>query len=220
MPKVSIVTLCYNYGRYLDQCVASVMQQTFRDFEQIIVDPASTDNTPDIVASWGRREWLRYLRLPMDPGICSSKNAVIPYLDSEYLVFLDADDKVHPQFLEKMVAVAGPKTLVCPGLQEFENGSNAGWPTWGFSREDFIQNNRIFCCSMMPTLVFKSIGGYNSVLDRIGCEDWNLWIDLVTVGCSVKVVPEILFYYRVHTGSHTQRFDTADRHNFIRSLHS
>ena len=220
MPRVSIVTLCHNYGDYLVDCIGSVLDQTHKDFEHIVIDAASDDSTSHRMADWQDAKLL-YMRLPKDPGICSSKNAVIPYLDSEYLVFLDADDKVHPQFLEKLLSKAGPKTLVCPGLQEFEAGSNAGWPSWGTQYQDFCQNNRIFCCSMMPTKEFIDLGGYDPALDRLGCEDWELWCRLTQAGCKVVIVPEILFYYRVHAGSHTARFSQYDeeRIGYIKRKH-
>lgn len=189
--KVSIVTVCYNYGKYLSECMASVLAQTVRA-EHIVVDPHSTDNTVEIVKLYGGRrlEWSGGF------GLSSCKNYGVDNANGEYIVCLDADDRIHPRFVEKLLAKARPGIVVCPGLQEFDGGSNHGWPTGSVTYQSLLGGNQIFCASMYHWQDWDKAGRYDPNLDDLGYEDWDLWLRLTKNGCNVTVVPELLFYYR------------------------
>lgn len=226
MPKVSIVTISHNYAHYLGDCIASVAKQTYRDFEHVVVDAASTDDTSNVMDGWQRSGVLQMRCLQFGAwGLVRPKNFGMANAEGEYIVNLDADDTIHPQFLEKLVAQAGPKTIVCPGLKEI-GGQNAGWPTWGVEPADFLSGNRIFCCSMFPKRAWLEVGGYDAQLDSWGYEDWELWIKLLKNGCKVKVVPELLFNYRVlpgtHAGENTRKTEEwhAQRVAYIKMKHA
>lgn len=221
MPLISIITVSHNYGHYLAECLESVRAQEFRDFEHIVVDAASTDNTCALARLWSQTKLLQFPAF----GLCAPKDFAISHAQGEYIVNLDADDKIHPQFLRKLAARAKPKTIVCPGLQEFEGGSNSGWPGGSLTLSDFLRGNRIFCCSMFPKADFFEVGGYDPMLDVWGYEDWELWIRLLKNGCHVEIVPEPLFYYRVAPGLHYNRNSVekmkydAERVAYIRTKH-
>src|ERR1017187_569092 len=108
MPRVSVITLCHNDEQYLPECIDSVQAQTYRDFEHIIVDVASVSPVRS-----------RTYRLAVDPGIASSRNHGVAASSGEFIMQLDADDRLHPEAMEKMVALAGAGIIVCPGLKEF-----------------------------------------------------------------------------------------------------
>lgn len=116
MARITIVTVCHDYGRYLRECLESVHAQTYKDFEYILVDAASTDNTKEIAQQFPA---TRYLWVDRYPGYVSIRNIGFRSGTGEYCVSLDADDKLHPQYLEKLVASAAPGIIVCPQLSEF-----------------------------------------------------------------------------------------------------
>jgi glycosyltransferase involved in cell wall biosynthesis len=217
MCKVTVITMSKDYGHFIRECLESVAAQTYRDFEHIVVDAASADNTFAIA-----KEYTPHvIRLQEDWGLSTSRNAGLMLARGEFIVSIDADDKIHPQFLEKLVPHAGYKKIVCPGLQEFGTGTGAGWPCWGFTQRDFLANNRVFCCSMYSRAMWAEVGGYDRHLDFMGCEDWELWTNMIAHGCTVTIVPEILFYYRVHPASSTARCQqyNAQRIDYIREKH-
>src|ERR1017187_1478152 len=109
MPRVSIITLCHNDEQYLPECIDSVQAQTYRDFEHIIVDVASVSPVQS-----------RTYRLAVDPGIASSRNHGVAASSGQFVMQLDADDKIAPNYLEKVIPLAGQGIIVCPGLQEFD----------------------------------------------------------------------------------------------------
>lgn len=227
MPKVSVITLCpISYLRYLPECAASVHGQTYKDFEWIVViisdgQIATRDRIQIVDISHAVEGKMRLAYVSPDPGISSSRNLGLELAMGEYVTMLDADDILGARFLERVVAKAGPKKLVCPGIAEFENGTGRGWPTWGTTLEDFAQANRIFACTMYPLQLIKDVGGYDEALNWLGIEDYELWIRAVKAGYTVEVVPEILFSYRVHGGSHTSRFKQYDEERFayVRKKH-
>lgn len=213
--KVSIVTVCYNYGHYLTECMESVQAQTFRDYEHIVVDPGSTDDTALIVDRYGKKAG-RVTDSGKPFGLSSSKNIGIECSGGEYIVCLDADDRLHPTFLERMVQKAGKGVIVCPGLREFDGGTNGGWPQEGITHHDLLGGNRIFCASMYHREDWELAGKYDPKLDDLGYEDWDLWLRLTGIGCIVKVVSDFIFFYRGdarggHPGSSTTH--TIKRHD-------
>jgi glycosyltransferase involved in cell wall biosynthesis len=187
-----------------------VQAQTYRDFEHIIVDVASVSPVRS-----------RTYRLAVDPGIASSRNHGVAASSGEFIMQLDADDRLHPEAMEKMVALAGAGIIVCPGLKEF-GGSRGitGAPDEAvLTLPTFLDHNPIYCCSMYSRKDFKAVGGYDPFLDFVGCEDYEFWTALVKMGCCVKVVPEFLFYYRVHFGSLTERSANDTACKYIRKKH-
>src|SRR5579862_7046804 len=101
-PRVSVIVPCYNLGEYLDEAVESVLAQTYQDFEILIVDDGSTnDKTRTILSNYARPRTTVY-RTP-NRGLAAARNFLVARARGEYLCALDADDKLHPTFLEKTV---------------------------------------------------------------------------------------------------------------------
>ncbi|MDE2100015.1 MAG: glycosyltransferase [Patescibacteria group bacterium] len=215
---ISVVTLCpTSYIHYLRDLAASLTNQTYQNFQWVVlhVGVMTTDEAHEFVECVSAVPCVKFIHsVEPDPGISSCRNEALKCASGRFITMVDADDTVEPTYLEKMVAVAGPKTLVCPGLREFELGSNAGWPTWGFTLNDFLAANRIFACSMYPRELVDEIGGYDEALNFLGIEDYEFWIRAIKAGYTVKVVQELLFNYRVHRGSHTARHSQLDKERF------
>lgn len=202
--------MAHNAGPYIRECIQSVWNQTLNKshWEYIVVDAGSTDNTWKEIHAPGFP--IRRTGCIQDYGLSTSRNEGYKWASGDYYVTIDADDKIHPQFLEKLLPLMADKTIVCPGMQEFDGSSNAGYPCWGTTYQDFQLQNRIFCCSMFPAKDFWEVGGYDANLNWLGFEDWCLWLDLVKNGCQVKILPEILYYHR-GSASHGHRNSSATR---------
>lgn len=105
-PQVSIIIPSYNSAHYIRECLHSVLVQTYPDFEIIIIDDGSTDNSPQIIAQEASLEArVRFFR-QSHCGVGAARNLGLRNAKGKYIVFLDADDILHPQCLEKSVSVA------------------------------------------------------------------------------------------------------------------
>ena len=104
MPKVSVVIPTYNRARFLRGAVRSVLEQTFQDFEIVIVDDASSDDTREVVASLEDPR-IRYVRLEQNRRIAAARNTGVSSSTGEYIAFLDDDDEWRPGKLEQQVRI-------------------------------------------------------------------------------------------------------------------
>lgn len=101
-PKVSIITITRNRATLLSRCIESIQRQTFKDYEHVIVDGASTDNTEDLVKSYNDSH-INYIRLETNLSLAKTWKIALDSYQGKYLTFLDDDDEYLPTKLEKQV---------------------------------------------------------------------------------------------------------------------
>jgi glycosyltransferase involved in cell wall biosynthesis len=101
--KVSIAINNYNYSRYITECVDSVLSQTYQNFEIIVVDDGSTDNSVDIIKQKYSNEERIKIVLQKNAGQLSTFNKALDYISGDIVCFLDADDTYNPKYLENIV---------------------------------------------------------------------------------------------------------------------
>ncbi len=105
MPLVSIVIPVYNVELYLDECVQSVLQQTYRELQIILVDDGSTDSSGKICDRYARQDKrVKVIHKP-NGGLSSARNTGLDAADGEYIYFLDSDDYIEPDAIEQLIAV-------------------------------------------------------------------------------------------------------------------
>ncbi|MBT5834455.1 MAG: glycosyltransferase family 2 protein, partial [Deltaproteobacteria bacterium] len=95
MPRVTVILPTWNRAEWLETAVESVLTQTFRDYELIVVDDASTDSTAEIIERYSRK--IRCIILTKNRGVSAARNAAVLKSDSEWIAFLDSDDYWHPE---------------------------------------------------------------------------------------------------------------------------
>lgn len=101
MPRFSIIIPAYNIELYLNDCLASVHSQSFQDWEAIVVDDGSTDQTEVIAEEWGTKDTRFHVIHQSNKGLSGARNTALNHIKGEYIVFLDADDILHDtHFLE------------------------------------------------------------------------------------------------------------------------
>lgn len=198
-PKVSVIIPAYNQAQYLPDALDSVLAQTYTNWETIIVDDGSPDNVAEIAARYsGCDSRIKFLHTD-NYGLSVARNTGAAHSDGEYLVFLDGDDKIAPEYIENCVKalqsdsyikVAAPQ-MQCFGIHQ---------QIWPVVYEDYAQlliNNPLYATAAMRRADFDAIGGYDERM-RKGFEDWELWIRLLA-GKGPDAVwtgPDILFFYR------------------------
>lgn len=102
---VSIITPVYNCEKYIAQTITSVQNQTYTDWELLLVDDCTPDNSPEIIARFAQNDSrIKYMKLPQNGGTAIARNAALAVAEGRYIAYLDADDLWMPQKLERQIA--------------------------------------------------------------------------------------------------------------------
>ncbi len=129
-PVISVIVPIYNTAPYLEDCISSVLQQTFDSYELILVDDCSTDNSPEICRQACKKDnRVHFIPCPEHKGISHARNQGIETASGRYLFFLDSDDCLHPQLLEKMLQQA-EKTQADITRVEYVTSSKMNKTAW------------------------------------------------------------------------------------------
>jgi glycosyltransferase involved in cell wall biosynthesis len=197
-PRVSVIIPCYNYGKYINEAVDSVLHQSFRDYEIIIVNDGSTDDyTNNLLADYQKPKTKVFHT--KNQGVSAARNYGIERSVGDYILPLDPEDKIGNTYLQKAVDVLdkNPRIgIVYSKLNMFGSESGDGnWPS--FSREEMLYRNVIYNSAVFRKKDWLAAGKYKTDYLYAG-EDWDLWLSLLELGVEVYQIPEVLFFYRKH----------------------
>lgn len=200
--KYSIIIITYNYEKYILDCIRSCLDQTKSiNFEIIVVDDGSNDSTYDIIQSIKNKS-LRYYKIP-NSGIEKASNFGILKSKGDFIVRVDADDLLMPNFLQTMdkKIVKDERKFYYPNYTIInENGvklKSFSLPPYNrkevLSRGDFLATGTVFRRKDL-----KKVGYYSEKLKNCGLENYELIIKLINSNVVGERVPENLFSYRRH----------------------
>lgn len=203
MPKISVVIPCYNQGIFLTEAIKSVLDQTYSDYEIVVVDDGSTDSETLSILDRIDNPLIRVLRTA-NGGLATARNRGIAASTGEIILPLDADDLIAPTYLEKGAAViAGDSGVGVVYSMADKFGAVSGlWHLPEFSPNLLLKENMVFCSAMFHRESWERVGGYNTNM-KYGWEDWDFWLSFCEVGIRFVRIPEILFHYRVRESSMT-----------------
>lgn len=204
---VSVIIPCYNHGLYLHQAIKSILNQTYRNFEIIIVDDGSDDKETLGILEKIDIQGVEVFH-KQNGDVASARNYGIRRSCGEYILTLDADDRFAPTFIEKAVNILQkqPKVgMVTSYVQRFgENEIESGkLECKGGDIKDFLVKNQAVACLMFRFQCWKDAGGYDEEIQ--GFEDWEFAISVTKQGWTVYSIPEYLFFYRRVPGSMYRR---------------
>lgn len=195
---ISIVVPCYNQAQYLEECIQSVFNQTYQNWECIIVNDGSPDNTGEVALSLCAKDSrIRYLKKE-NGGLSSARNAGIQIAEGEFILPLDADDKIGDVYLEKSIEAFSHDSeinLVYCAAKKFGT-QNQLWDLSDYSYKELLINNMIFCSAVYRKSDWEIVGGYDENL-KSGFEDWAFWLKILHEESIVFKIPEVLFFYRI-----------------------
>jgi glycosyltransferase involved in cell wall biosynthesis len=202
-PKVSIILTCYNLGQYLDEALQSVLDQTCADWECIIVDDGSHDNTENIAHKWLIKDSRFVYLYKENGGVSSARNLGIAKARGVYIIPLDADNKLCSEFINKTITLldSDMQIDVIHGDAQLFGNRDSLWKSKPFDISEMILNNYIDTCAGFRKSTWKEIGGYDENMPLYGFEDWDLWLRMAVRGCQFYYVDTILFDYRVRDNS-------------------
>ena len=218
MVKVSVCIPTYNRANYLQYAIASVEQQTYNDWELIICDDGSTDNTVEVIKAKNDAR-IRYIRHPRNIGRSRNMRSGFDAAVGDYFIKFDDDDALAPEFLAKTVAVLDthPQVdFVCSDHwvinargERDEAATKANSAKWGKDRlqaaiipnlieETFIKQSLQVGSTLFRRSCLKQVDYMRPQAD--GCEDFDLLVRLALAGYQGYFLPEFLMEYRFHGG--------------------
>ncbi len=209
-PTISVLLPIFNGEKFLDECLASLLEQSFEDFEIVAVDDGSSDGSAEILKVWRCRDSrIRILTRPHS-GLVEALNAGLSACRGELIARMDADDKVHPRRLELQAQafedspdldVAAslvthfPDETLREGLRIYEGWLNSLVTHDQILRERFIESPIPHPAAMVRRSVLEEARGYREVGFP---EDYDLWLRLAAAGKRFGKVPEELYFWRHH----------------------
>lgn len=210
MPEISVIIPCFNQGQYIDEAVESVLAQSYKDFEIIIVNDGSTDEyTNQIIRNYDRPKTKVIQTL--NQGLASARNRAIKESNGKYILPLDADDKIGTDYLSKAFEIFHKESNI--GIIYCEAvlfGDRKGkWNIPDYNLETMLLRNFIFASAFFRKEDWKKVGGYNPNM-KSGWEDWDFWLSIIELGKEVYKIPETLFFYRIKKQSMNAKLTKND----------
>jgi len=199
-PVLSIYITNHNYGKYIEKAIQSVLNQTFKDFELIIIDDGSTDNSMETIRKFSNISRIKIIEQE-NQGLTVSNNIAIKVAAGKYIMRLDADDYLAPEAAELMVEVLDSKPKVALVFPDYFEVDEDGEILSEIRRHDFENDVSLHdqpahgACTMIRLDVLKSIGGYDENFSRQ--DGYDLWLKIIH-NYPVININKPLFYYRKH----------------------
>lgn len=193
---VSVIVPCYNQAQYLPEALQSVLDQTYPHWECIIVNDGSPDNTEAVALEWCDKDArFKYLKKE-NGGLSSARNAGINTSVGEFILPLDADDKIGDTYLQKAITeFKNDKQLVLIYCEAEFFGSMEGlWELPEYCFQSILFKNSIFCSAIYKRDLVRRFGNYDTGMNSY--EDWEMWIRILKSGGKVKKLQHVCFYYR------------------------
>ncbi|WP_163407785.1 glycosyltransferase family 2 protein [Flavobacterium ajazii] len=225
--KVSIIVPCYNQAQYLDECLQSILEQTYINWECIIVNDGSSDNTEIVAQEWINKD-ARFKYINKDNGgLSSARNTGLENVNGDYIQFLDSDDFIHKEKFESAFSIIQKDTecIVISNFTKFQGSIDKTIPTfWELKLESISYHNILFNwdnsfaipihCGLFPALCFENFR-FPTVLNAK--EDWIMWISIFKNNPKCYFINEKLAFYRVQPVSMTSDASFLNT-NYIKAL--
>lgn len=213
--KISVIIPTYNSARYICETIDSVLSQTYKNFEILVIDDGSTDNTRNRLKQYENSINYTYKK---NEGVSIARNYGIEKAKGEYLAFLDSDDIWKPTKLEKQINTIENQSeaIACFTLTEYfdESGNvvnKSEFPNYA----DLTEALLLYSCVigppssfMMHRSIFEKIGGFDPNFSQ--CADWDMWLRLTKFG-KVICLDEYLVQYRHHANNMSKNIELLEK---------
>jgi glycosyltransferase involved in cell wall biosynthesis len=209
MPLVSVIMPAYNVAPYVGDAIRSALAQTFTDFEVIVVDDGSKDDTADVVRELARQDPRVQLVQQTNRGLAGARNSALRAARGELFALLDSDDLWEPEFLAEQVAIlaAQPHIDIVTGNGWYLGGTRHGHVARPYpdTRPDPDLSSiigdewSVFIMSVFRRRVYTTVGPFDEAMRSN--EDYDFWLRAAVAGCTFVRNDRPLGYYRVRDDS-------------------
>ncbi len=219
--KVSVIIPCFNQGGFVEDAVLSAVNQTYKNIEIICINDASTDNSSSVLKKLADTyRNIVFFDEKENRGVIYARNLGISAATGDYILPLDADNKIERTFIEKTVEVLEKNPdigVVCSKVKIFGE-ENKNWNLSEPELKNILYSNNVDNCALFRKSDFLAIGGYKEYMQD-GYEDWDLWLSFLEKGLRIHRIDEYLFNYRKHKEeSRTKSIDNKKMNNIYRQI--
>lgn len=220
---VSIIVPVYNTKKYLSDCLDSIKNQTYRDFEVIIIDDGSTDGSSEICDDFAKIDTRFKVFHNKNMGVSASRNYGLEMAEGEYIAFCDADDAIHPDYLYELVTNIEQKEadiVICSYYYRSLKGDRHLFKRY---KSGYISTNelfeRIFICDDIGGFVWNklfrksTIGNARFDINLQICEDTFFICEIVKPKCKIYFLNKPLYYYLIRQDSATNSINSIITNN-------
>lgn len=207
-PKVSVIVPCYNQGEYVKETLRSVQVQTFQDLECIVINDGSTDNSSKLIQEFCAVDnRFKYLE-KKNEGVSIARNCGILHSEGDYILPLDADDLIDPEYIEECIKIldSHPEYKIVYSRMDMFGTHTGECKLPEYTLENLLCSNCIQSAAMFRRKDFEKTKGYNPNMKE-GLEDWDFWISFLGDGGRVYKIDKILFHYRQKENSRNRDFN-------------
>lgn len=201
--SVCVVVPLYNYEKFIEQTLESVVSQTLDAISLVVVDDCSKDSSPVVAERWIERNKARFKKAVLarnikNAGLAITRNTGVSMAQSPYLFFLDADNLIYPRCLARHLEAIenSPDAQGAYSLLEVFDADNGIMGTEVFDRGRLKRGNHIDAMALIRREFLQKAGGYHDI--KYGWEDFDLWLRMCESDDFLVQIPEILGRYRVH----------------------
>jgi glycosyltransferase involved in cell wall biosynthesis len=195
--KISVVIPCFNHGEFLREAVCSATAIERDDIEIIVVDDGSTDERTRKEMDALPAPGIKVIRQE-NKGLAAARNAGIAIARGEYILPLDADDRLRPGWVDHGIRIleSNPQVGVVYGDAECFGTRTGRWHVGLFEPDKLLKWNYIHASALYRRSVWEQNRGYDGTMPVQGLEDWDFWLGALEHGWQFAYVPEVLFDYR------------------------
>ena len=214
MKKVSIIIPCHNHAQYVGEAIDSVLNQTYQNIEIIVVNDASQDNSRVVIQQYvDKYPHIVFIDEKENIGVIKVRNKAIGMAQGDYILPLDADDKIHPTYIEKAVNILENNSQIGVVYAKacFFGDKEELWELEKFNKDNMLFHNYVYATALFRKEEFYVCGTYNENM-RGGYEDWDLWLSFIEHDFDFYRIEEVLFFYRMHGRSRSEKANKIEEH--------
>ena len=198
-PIVSVIVPLYNAAPYIGETLESIVGSSYRPIEVVVVDDGSSDNSAEVAEAFARQHAeVRVLR-QANAGVSAARNHAIREAKGEYILPVDADDRISADYIAHAVAAMRDDVRVVGCRAEFFGAKQGEWRLPAYSPELLARKNMIHVSSMFRKADWERAGGFCE--QDIYREDWDFWLSMMELGGTYIRLDEVGLFYRVQADS-------------------
>ncbi len=200
-PLLSVIIPCYNQGKFLMEALNSLDLCDKSKFETIIINDGSTDSLTNKLLEELKKEGYNII-IQENKGLGGARNTGILFARGKYILPLDADNAIYPNYINKSIEIleANSQVAVVYGNAEFFGNKKGVLMPGEFNLQQLMLGNFIDACAVIRKTVLDEVGMYDN-MPIMGYEDWDLWLRIAFKGYEFRYFNETLFKYRVTSNS-------------------